>query len=45
MKQRTGIFVTFGVAMVFLVIAAIAMAWVEIGTPHPHHNPNLHPSL
>uniref|UniRef100_A0A7S0HG64 Transmembrane protein n=1 Tax=Phaeocystis antarctica TaxID=33657 RepID=A0A7S0HG64_9EUKA len=34
MKQRTGIFVTFGVAMVFLVIAAIAMAWIKMDFAH-----------
>jgi len=34
MKQRTGIFVTFGVAMVCLVIAAIAMAWIKMDFAH-----------
>ena len=30
MKQRNGIFVTFGAAMVCLVVAAIAMAWIKM---------------
>ena len=31
MKQRTIIFVTFGLALVSLVISAIAMAWIKMG--------------
>ena len=34
MKQRTGIFVTFGVAMACLVVAAIAMAWIKMDFAH-----------
>jgi len=34
MKQRNGIFVTFGIAMVCLVVAAIAMAWLKMDFAH-----------
>uniref|UniRef100_A0A7S4C0I1 Uncharacterized protein n=1 Tax=Chrysotila carterae TaxID=13221 RepID=A0A7S4C0I1_CHRCT len=31
MKQRNGIFVTFGLSMLFLVLGAIFMAWIKMG--------------
>lgn len=31
MKQRTIVFVTFGISMCCLVVAAIAMAWIKMG--------------
>lgn len=30
MKQRNNIFVTFGLSMLFLIVAAVAMAWIKM---------------